>query len=1023
MSALKSTSFVVGLILLLASAGFAQERVPGVPIPRGKDGVRMKPPPPRETKRHTGEPAAADEPAVPEDPFDAAVAALAGWPDTESREAAANLALYGPEGEPLLIDALKTAEAGTAAGLCFVLGEIGGDAALAAIQAVAARPTMAEHLKVVFDALGKLDSSSATRRILPFLRHPKRSARNAAESWLSDHMDPSMRGRLAALLRDGSRGARLSSLRLLERLDPEYAGQTAFGLLGDSAPEVARAAVDIVAGRSDDATIARLNRMVTGREKRPSAYSLLALALIHVQDGELPYDRALIPHLLGGLGLRSNEKLARGAAPIALADIGYAWEIPEVDAVLDDEVVSVLLDTLGGPSYFIDFGSFAEAARDRFGRLTGIQDRRPVPALWKWWKEHRKGFTARRALRSIDADDPGEFRVRAVSSMEPALPTTLFSTVTKDAVGPDTLGIGFVYLLPKEASDLITLMTRHLLPLPDSGVVNPGLFPGAGGPGGRGMGPSIIITVSVSKRSRTLVGRRGAVPDGVLVVLKRLRELREFYSWQRYWDRQAYPRYDDFIAAQAEFFAGNPGPEQRMERMKSIVISSLDDLVTDTERTAAVELLVGLAPAVNDTDAYNLAIQLEASPAVNPFVERVIEVLIAAKKPLVLPILASWFENQPGERPRALFVAALASFGASELSRAANSDRVYLRRASMRAAGDVLTGSELVTVLMKGVADKSPAVRQSALRAFGRSGLAEAMPVLKAGLMDPDPEVTYAAIEALGLLGREECVPLLSIELMSDDKARQVAAVRALCATGLRSALMPIIGILRNEESQLLRGVAAREIVKFGEKALGGLSALSMDPSMGPEVRSLAIESLVRIGGDNVAAILEALLGDQEASVADAAAYALAARARKVAAPRLLDALEKERNPVRTIAALELLSCQSFPTARAEELPAIYRGWWSEHESEPASAWFASALQSREYDDPVLGRLASGQPPMDLVPVLTRALADGDWFIRANANLWLRRITLEEFGEITRFSTPVEIRAVQARWRVWWEDR
>jgi hypothetical protein len=157
--------------------------------------------------------------------------------------------------------------------------------------------------------------------------------------------------------------------------------------------------------------------------------------------------------------------------------------------------------------------------------------------------------------------------------------------------------------------------------------------------------------------------------------------------------------------------------------------------------------------------------------------------------------------------------------------------------------------------------------------------------------------------------------------------------------------------------------------------------------------------------------------------VADSAAVALAARARKVAAPRLLDALEQKRNPVRTLAALELLSCQSFPTARAAELPAIYRGWWNEHRTDPASAWFASALRTRGYDGPILDKLGMGQPPMDVVPVMIRALSDGDWFIRANANLWLRRITLEDFGEISRFSTPEEIRKTQARWRVWWEDR
>ncbi len=36
---------------------------------------------------------------------------------------------------------------------------------------------------------------------------------------------------------------------------------------------------------------------------------------------------------------------------------------------------------------------------------------------------------------------------------------------------------------------------KHLLPLPDSGVVNPDQFPGAGGSRGNGMGPQIIKTL------------------------------------------------------------------------------------------------------------------------------------------------------------------------------------------------------------------------------------------------------------------------------------------------------------------------------------------------------------------------------------------------------------------------------------------------------------------------------------------------------------------------------------------------
>jgi HEAT repeat protein len=1005
--------------VLLAPAATAQERIPAVPLPREKDGVRMKPPPGGERKV-APEKEPREETAKPGDPFEASVQALSTWPDNAAREAAAGLALYGPEAEARLIDALKTAPPSLSAGICFVLGEIGGDASVAAVQAVAARPTMADQLDIVFEALGKLDGANAARRILPFLRHPKRPARESAEKWLGDHLDPALGKRLIAFLDDPSRGARLSAIHLLEKSDPSLAVQRAFDLLSDKAPEVARAAAEILSGRSGKAEIERLNQIAGREDTRATAYALLSLALLRDRAAILPYDLEIVPQLLGGAGIRSANKLQRAAASVVLADIGYSWEVAEVDAVLDGEVINVLLDTLGGPSYFTDFSSFAETARDRFGLLTGIQDRRPVPLLWAWWKEEQEGFVARRALRTMDPTALGAFRIRARSSVEPAMPTTLFSTLTSDAIGPDALGIGFVFLLPEDAVELAGLVSRELLPLPDSGVVSLQNFPAQGE---TILGPDLLINVSLGKRSRTITGYRGSSPEGALVVLRRLKELRSQYGWQRYWDRSTWPSYEEFIATQAPFFTSSTDPEFRKRRLKDLIISSLDDLVTEIERTTAAEELVRLAPVLTDSDAYKLAILLETADSVTPYVERITEALIAAEKPLVLPVLASWFERQPGPRGRELFVRVLASFGPAELRHASEAESVYLRRAAMRAAPEILAGTELVALLMVGVSDESASVRQESLLTFGRSGLDEAMPVLSAGLADPNSEVIYAAIEAMGTLARPECVSVLSLELLKDDKARQVAAVKALCATRLPEALVPILRVIEKDESPLLRGVAAREVVGFGEKALGGVSSIAMNASGRPEVRALAIEALVRIGGEHVSVVLEALLGDPNDGVADAAAYALAAQARKDAAPRLLDALENDRNPVRAIAALELLSCQSFPTARAEELPAIYRGWWTEHESEPASTWFASALTARGYEGPAIEVLSNGRPTMDAVPALTNALGDGDWFIRANANLWLRRITLEDLGEVSRFTSPEDVRAVQARWRVWWEAR
>ena len=120
--------------------------------------------------------------------------------------------------------------------------------------------------------------------------------------------------------------------------------------------------------------------------------------------------------------------------------------------------------------------------------------------------------------------------------------------------------------------------------------------------------------------------------------------------------------------------------------------------------------------------------------------------------------------------------------------------------------------------------------------------------------------------------------------------------------------------------------------------------------------------------------------------VADAAAYALAGRCRKASVPRLLDSLESGRNPLRAVAALEQVSSQSFSSARAEDLPAIYRGWWTESKEQSASAWFAEALIRQGYDEKALTYLAKGNPGEEAVSELIRALMDESWYIRANAN-------------------------------------
>ena len=125
---------ILGLLLLLLLAAHARAQggePPPIPVKRGKqDGLRMIPrdEPDKEKGKEEKEPEKDPEKkAEPKDPFTAGLERLATWPSEGAREAAAEFAIQGPELEQKLLQVLPTAKPELAAGLCFVLGDIGGE--------------------------------------------------------------------------------------------------------------------------------------------------------------------------------------------------------------------------------------------------------------------------------------------------------------------------------------------------------------------------------------------------------------------------------------------------------------------------------------------------------------------------------------------------------------------------------------------------------------------------------------------------------------------------------------------------------------------------------------------------------------------------------------------------------------------------------------------------------------------------------------------------------------------------------
>jgi HEAT repeat protein len=1018
---MRRVTILILALLLLSGPAFAQGREnAGIPIKRDRDKVKMGTP---DREGPSGEEPAEEEEKKKEeeksrDPVQVAIAALSGWPASAAREAATALTLQGRELEPVLLDALDKATPPQAAGICFVLGEIGGDRSLPALHAVASRPTMINHLGPVFTAIGKRAGVNAGQRILPFLRHPRRPARDAAEQWLKGHLTASEAPRLEELLTDASRGARLSALKLLVRIDPARARTRALSMLDDSSPEIAMLAAEVSVSEAGEERIGELNRLVTEGERRIPAYATISLVLHKDLTGRVAYTEEAITHLLSRDGLYSLDRFARGAAAVALADIGYSSARKDVDAVLDHDVVLTLLNTLAGSTFFPHYSSVAELSRNRFGLLTGQFERRSIPEFWEWWKEHKEGFVARRALHSLDPASVTTFRIRARSLGEPPLAHTLFSNVAEDAGQPENLAVRFIHLTDADVRALAALASERLLEMPDAGPVDAARVTGPGD-----FSPEVFAMVSADKRSRTVAGARDAAPSGLTDVIRALCDLRESYAWQTYWDRDTYSRFEDFIRIEAEFFGGEPSAEAVAERMRELILSSLDDLVTSGARETGAQRLLDLEVELSDSDAYRLARFVELERELTPFAESAIAVLTASRRALVVPMIAEWFAKNPSPRTMELLETMLTTLGPEEVRKAATAENEFLRRAAVRASVGRLEGNDLMTVLLAGIQDESPRVRADALRAVGRTDAEWSLDVLQSAMADPDPQVANAAVEGIGHLKRPGVVTVLVTELRSESEGRRMAAVKALCMTGHDDAVDPVLIALTLDPSPLVRGVAAREVPRFGIRALAGLTKVVTDSNADSEARIQAIDTMVKIGGDHIAMVLEALLSDRSDAVADAAAVALAARGRKGAVPRLLDALEKGRNPVRTLAALERISCRSFPTAKTSELPAIYRGWWGENRDGSELVWFAKALVRLGYSEAPLASLVGGRLSEEAGPVLIDALADEAWYIRVNANLYLQRILMTDCGDVTRFSTPEEVAAVQADWRRFWETR
>jgi|GEM_PF-1038659 len=199
---------------------------------------------------------------------------------------------------------------------------------------------------------------------------------------------------------------------------------------------------------------------------------------------------------------------------------------------------------------------------------------------------------------------------------------------------------------------------------------------------------------------------------------------------------------------------------------------------------------------------------------------------------------------------------------------------------------------------------------RTAVAALGEVGDPRAVPALLGALRTED--LWWDAIDALGMLGAAVLEPVLSL-LKDEDSGLRLAAVKILNEIGDTRAIEPLLTVLRNDDSDLVRWDTVRTLGKLQDPRTVGplIDALDDDDH---EVRSAAAEALGALGDRQAVEPLIEVLENDESGVRRAAVLALGQLGDERAVEALTAALEDEYYVVRDLAAEALAKLGWQPT-------------------------------------------------------------------------------------------------------------
>jgi HEAT repeat protein len=950
----------------------------------------------------------------------ALVERLTRWPDADARDAARLLVSTWDESKEHVRLALRRRplDARIASGAAWVVAEVGEVSMAGDLEAALRERTLYSRPNEVIESLVRLEPSRARERLLALLSIPSTQIVVAAADAVQPLLTKADVPVLLALAESKTPTVRRTVLGLAAELDLDETWPVLERSLGDSSGEVAAAAAMNMGFRADAARLEALNARARGPESRRAAFALLALVRAGEKSGNCPIDASTTAAILGTGGLRSSDRTLRLMAAIALADLVQMRADPNVDAILEQEIVPVLIDAVAGLGFFSDLAVLRPVAMDRLRLVSeGTGSLQTAPQWAEWWGRTKVGFKARRALVTL----PAATRTKAtvtISGREVGAAGAGVFTSDLSQVPVDGGAGGRFLLLDAEEMDRIgaALDASGFFGAPEASAAPPETP------------PALEIVVAADGRSRRARWMRAdAVPAEMAGLIATLAAVREGNHWQALWDRRVAPTFPTFVEEQRTFWR-TAVPVDRAERRVSLAVGASRDLASDDDRRALLLEMVtytGLGEHLRPEDASVIASFAAVGETLSPTGEAALRVLSAAGSTAGLaPLRLRLATGREPARIEALLGEALAAAPTAAVRSAAlDGDSPEIRRAALGALARS-GATDAGEVIRACLASPDASVRGAALHALGMLRDPEAGLLLRGALeTETEPAAREGAVAGLGALGGPDVLPLLAGVLRSPDARYRVAAVRALTATGEPEALSLVLASMPGESDAVVRGAADDALRTVGgERAREALRSVALDARRDGESRARAVEGLGVLGVAASAADLRGLLGDRDPAVADAAAFVLGWVRDEIAASRLVDALASGRSPARATRCLEVLSLESFRETRdREEAARYYTGWLQVQGARGARGWLVDALAARGHADEGMAAWDSGGDGVTAVPTFLKAFDDAPWYLRRAIDLELRRLSGQEFGEVDAWTSPEAAERILASWKQWWQ--